>query len=139
LPGGIPALTVSDMANGPDVLAGQRAAAALLAELLARGAAAGLPVVAWTVTEDGCRLVGQSRARPHSLRAGHIAAWRSVITAACGREPGRAGVATLAPGHGRIVAHWGDAGAGIGVTLTAAVSARQLGGSPTVPAELAAG
>ena len=127
------------MATDPDVLAGQRAAAALLSELLAHGAAAGLPVLAWTITEDGCRLVGQCRARPHTLRAEHITAWRSLITAACGREPGRAGVATLAPGQGRILAHWDDAGAGISVTLSAAVSARQLGSAVTGPAELAAG
>ena len=69
-----------------DQMAWQLRAARVLTDLLERGDRDGLPVLEWTISDNGAQVTGRSYAQPGSARRAALAAWAAALSIRLGEE-----------------------------------------------------
>ena len=106
-------------------IAWQRRAAAVLAKILERAAAEGLPPIAWTVATAGIEVRGECLAHPAGARRDDFNSWRTAVGTWAQRVADRESERTADDGTTRLVDQWdgvkmpGIQGPGVIITLTA--------------------
>ena len=112
-------------ARAAEQIAWQRRAAAVLAKILERAAAEGLPPMAWTVGAAGAGLLGRAVAHPMDRRRDDFSTWRASVGTWAGQAADHERERTGSDGTTRLVDQWERlqiAGAkipGVTITLTA--------------------
>ena len=87
-------------------IAWQRRAAAVLAKILERAAAEGLPPMAWTVGAAGAGLLGRAVAHPMDRRRDDFNTWRASVGTWAGQAADRERERTGSDGTTRLVDQW---------------------------------
>ena len=77
----------SRTARDAEQIAWQRRTAAVLAKILERAAAEGLPPIAWTVESAGAALIGRPMSHPMDRRRDDWNDWRAAISRWAGYGP----------------------------------------------------